>query len=269
MKKIFCTLGLIIGIMGFNLQSCYADMYSDFIKINESLGKNISYAETLSKGFVSKYPKVSDGYATLAIINAENDNMDKALYFYDKALSIDNIEYVQKYEVFLRRAVIYWDYKNDLKKALQDYDNAIKSAPANSVKLHIAYAQRGEIKTLLNSPVGAQEDLEKALTYNSINADKELHARTLAFLSKSLYMQKKYKEAIKQAGEALVICGIGDSYASVTAQVYIAKSALANKEYDLAKSMAELAKSMMEMNGNQSDSYYKEMLNILNQVKGK
>jgi len=249
MKKIFCTLGLIIGIMGFNLQSCYADMYSDFIKINESLGKNISYAETLSKGFVSKYPKVSDGY--------------------DKALSIDNFEYVQKYEVFLRRAVIYWDYKNDLKKALQDYDNAIKSAPANSVKLHIAYAQRGEIKTLLNSPVGAQEDLEKALTYNSINADKELHARTLAFLSKSLYMQKKYKEAIKQAGEALVICGIGDSYASVTAQVYIAKSALANKEYDLAKSMAELAKSMMEMNGNQSDSYYKEMLNILNQVKGK
>ncbi len=278
MKKKFILLSVLFTI--FISIFCYpnaskADIRDDIQMASIYIDNgNLNNAKYLADKVISEYKNYSDGYHLLASVYAHESHnsgskemCDKALASYQRAIDINNYKYVQKYDSHLQRAMIFWDFKKDKMSALKEYDNAINSLSDYSQKAGLVYSQRGELKTELNSPVGAQADLEKALTFDEIKNQEDLYVRTLAFLSKALYMQKKYDASIASALDALNISGFCRSYPSVTAQVYMAKSLYAKKEYEAAKSAASMAKFHIEEAQMTSDQYYKDMIYIINNSK--
>ena len=279
MKKKFILLSVMLAVIISMLTFCTnpssADMVEDIQMTSIYLDNgNLNNARNVANKVIEEYKNYSDGYHLLASVYAQESNnlgskemCDKALITYKKAIDINNYMYIQKYDSYLQRAMLFWDFKHDKMSALKEYDNAINSLSDYSQKSGLVYSQRGELKTELNSPVGAQEDLEKALSYPELKNQGDLYVRTLAFLSKALYMQKKYDAAIGSALDALNICGFCRSYPSLTAQVYMAKSLYAKKDYDTAKSAARMAKFHLEEAQQTSDQYYKDMIYIINNSK--
>jgi len=268
MKKFFKCFLILLALLFCNFQYSHASLEDDATQIlGYTFNNDLNNAEYLTQQFITKYPNSSDGYYLQGLIQHHKGNVINAFNLYTKSILVNNFSSFSKGNAYMNRGIIFWDNKKDKTSALKDYDNAIKFFTSDSTiynDIYRAYVQRGELKTEMNSPVSAQADLEKSLSYNI--QDKKAYGEPMAYLSKALYMQGKYKESMDYAVKAENLLGIGSDYPSITAQVYVAKSAYALKNYELAKSSAQMTKLMLDSSGmkSQYQLYYTEVLKIIN-----
>lgn len=112
----------------------------------------------------------------------------KALEFYNKAISIAQKEKFANIDLyFSSRATINKNLGN-LKEALSDINKAIEIQP----KVYLYYFERSEIKELLGDTEGVQNDLK--MIYEILDKNGSSHMFKI-YLAKKKMEQKKYKEA--------------------------------------------------------------------------
>ena len=121
--------------------------------------------KTLFADLIRKNPEEPVSYNNLGNKEDMVGNHEKAIEYYNKALSI-NDNYA---EAFYNRGLSYYKLK-DFDKAHTDFDKAIQINPNFSK----AFNNRGTAKYFLNDPKGACNDWRKALALGYIEAKENI-----------------------------------------------------------------------------------------------
>ncbi|HSE31735.1 MAG TPA: tetratricopeptide repeat protein [Pyrinomonadaceae bacterium] len=146
-------------------------------------------------------PDDSQVYVDLANAYEGNDNVDKALENYEKAIKISNEQYPTPY---LRAGILY-HRKQDTTKAMANFDKAesLYRAASNNEGVNEVWRQRGILFRNKGNYAQAREQFEKSLEAARTLGNDAQQINALIDLSYLLSMQGQTVEAERFAHEAV------------------------------------------------------------------
>lgn len=175
-----------------------AAMVFSYVSYSRVLTWKNSY--TLWDDVIKKYPECSAAYINRGNAFAVDENYQKAIADYNKAISYEP----SAADAYINRAIAKSAQK-DLTGAIEDYDKAISIGPADDKM----YSERALLKLEMQNITGAIEDFSSAIQKNP-SGEKYYNQRGITY-----GMAGKYKEAIIDFTKAIELnADYADAYSN-------------------------------------------------------
>jgi tetratricopeptide (TPR) repeat protein len=248
-KKIYApvTLTTIVSVLLFNLTSVFAQQLpAEFFSGLKAMSVNRAQAKNDMMISLSKMPDFFGAYHFLGVIYSEAQQQDSAIYYLEKAISLNTANVNKTREMSLARLIESYTYKQDFEKAYRTGLEAYKLYPENKAiavnfkdaciwSYHIKYT--GLNKRYL-SPVMMDEYVVTSIPQEYLIVRKLIHqgerfqvvGQSLKTIDKSNYDVLKYVTATDKTEKELKFRLNWDMNTEFGGKVFPAETVTTNKE---------------------------------------